>query len=245
MDGHATIQRRLAYTFRRPELLELSLTHPSACADASGSAQSNQRLEFLGDAVLQLVLTSELYRKFPGRDEGDLSKTRAWLVNGATLAAHGRALQLGALLRLGRGEEKSGGRDRDSSLADAFEALLGAVYLDGGYTKARAVILGLFGDALHGDDAGQFVGNPKGELQELLQARSDAGPEYRLLETSGPDHARRFACVVRHRGQELARGEGASKKAAEVAAADAALKVLRGEKKGRARRRTPPAGGHA
>ncbi|MSU42621.1 MAG: ribonuclease III [Pedosphaera sp.] len=245
MQWQASFQKRLGYTFRRPELLVLALTHPSACAEQQGPAQSNQRLEFLGDAVLQLVLSSELFRKFPGRDEGGLSKNRAWLVNGETLAAQGRVLRLGEILVLGRGEEKSGGRDRDSSLADAFEALLGAIYMDGGYTKARAVILRQFGEALHGADAGQFVGNPKGELQELVQAKSAAGPEYRLVDTVGPDHARVFVCAVRYQGEELARGNGKSKKAAEAAAAAAALEVLRGAKTGRGKKRSTPAAGHA
>ncbi|MEY2465907.1 MAG: ribonuclease [Verrucomicrobiota bacterium] len=192
--------------------------------------ETNQRLEFLGDAVLQLALTRELYEKFPGFDEGPLTKARAKLVNRRTLAEHGRALTLGKFLILSRGEEMHGGRERTSSLADAYESLVGAVFLDGGFDVARDFILREFHEAFGGLAVIPILENPKGELQELLQAVSPDAPEYRVVSATGPDHDRIFECTVHHNGVELARGAGKSKKAAESEAALAALKQLREQK---------------
>ena len=225
----AELQRRLAYAFRDEGLLRLALTHPSVAHESGGLAEHNQRLEFLGDAVLQLVLTRELYEKFPAFDEGPLTKARAKLVNRRTLAEHARALGLGAHLILGHGEETHGGRERPSTLADAFEALLGAIFLDGGFDAAREFILREFGGAFSKVSALPTIENPKGELQELLQARSPEAPEYRVVSATGPDHDRVFECTVHHGSVELARGSGKSKKAAESNAAMAALKKLRAE----------------
>ena len=226
----AELQARLAYTFRDAKLLRLALTHPSVAHEIGEPTEHNQRLEFLGDAVLQLVLTHELYEKFPGFDEGPLTKGRAKLVNRRTLADHARALGLGTHLILSRGEETSGGRERASTLADAFEALLGAIFLDGGFEVAREFIAHEFGAAFSRLNVPPTIENPKGELQELLQARSPEAPEYHVVSMTGPDHDRMFECVVQHSGAELARGSGKSKKAAESAAALAALKQLRAEK---------------
>ncbi len=220
-------QKRIGYTFRQPDLLQLALTHPSVGREKGEAVANNQRLEFLGDAVLQLIVSAALYKQFSNRDEGTLSKVRAQLVNREGLAKRGRDIKLGTQLIVSRGEEKSGGRNRDSALADAFEALVGAVYLDGGFTKARRFILAQFQTALIEVDDGQHVGNPKGELQELLQARAAVSPEYRLLEATGPDHDRLFACTVHYEGRELARGEGKSKKTAESQAAAAAVKAVK------------------
>lgn len=217
----------MAYAFKKPELLELALTHPSVSHEKSEKLANNQRLEFLGDAVLQLVISTELFKKFPNRDEGILSKARARMVNRAALAEQAVRIKLGKELILSRGEERNGGRERPSALADAFEALVGAVFLDGGFTKAKKFILAQFTDRLAGADAGKPVGNPKGELQEMLQGKSPHGPEYRLLEADGPDHDRSFECAVKHCGRELARGTGKSKKAAEIDAAAKALAALR------------------
>ena len=189
--------------------------------------QTNQRLEFLGDAVLQLVLTGELYEKFPAFDEGPLTKARAKLVNRRTLAEHGRRLGLGGALIVSRGEELHGGRERPSALADAYEALLGAMYLDGGIEVARAFILREFANAFGGLSAIPILENPKGELQELLQAVSSEAPQYHVVSATGPDHDRVFECTVHHAGVELARGCGKSKKSAESEAALAALEKLR------------------
>src|SRR5580765_972322 len=143
----AALQTRLGCTFRDESLLRLALTHPSVAHEQSAQLQHNQRLEFLGDAVLQLVLTRELYEKFPSFDEGPLTKARAKLVNRRTLTEHGRRLGLGPFLILSRGEEMHGGRERPSALADAYEALLGAIFLDGGFEIARTFILREFGGA--------------------------------------------------------------------------------------------------
>ena len=192
--------------------------------------QTNQRLEFLGDAVLQLVLTRELYEKFPAFDEGPLTKARAKLVNRRTLADHGSAVNLGANLILSRGEDTHGGRERPSALADAYEAVVGAVFVDGGFEAAREFILREFGHELGGLSVIPIMENPKGELQELLQAVSSEAPQYNVVSATGPDHDRMFECTVQHGGVELARGSGKSKKAAESEAAMAALIKLRKKK---------------
>jgi ribonuclease-3 len=225
----AALQTRLAYTFRDESLLRLALTHPSIAHEQGVPVQHNQRLEFLGDAVLQLALTRELYEKFPAVGEGPLTKARAKLVNRRTLAVHGRELGLGAHLILSRGEELHGGRERPSALADAYEALVGALFLDGGYEAAREFILREFTAAFGALDVIPILENPKGELQELLQARSPEAPQYHVVSAAGPDHDRVFECVVRHNGVELARGAGKSKKAAESEAALAALNNLRAQ----------------
>jgi ribonuclease III len=221
------LQERLGHRFREVARLELALTHPSLGVAPGLPVRDNQRLEFLGDAVLQLVLTDELYRRFEAASEGPLTTARAHLVNRRTLAERARMLGLGEHLRLGRGEETSGGRQRASALADAYEAIMGAVYLDGGLEVARAVILVQFGDVLGGLERLPNLDNPKGELQERLQAESSEPPEYRLESVSGPDHDRRFECAVVHRGVELGRGWGRSKKDAESEAAVMALRRWR------------------
>jgi ribonuclease-3 len=221
------LQNRLGYTFRDLELLKLALTHPSIAHEQGTPTQTNQRLEFLGDAVLQLVLTRELYEKFPAFDEGPLTKARAKLVNRQTLADHGMVVNLGAHLALSRGEETHGGRERPSALADAYEALVGAVFLDGGFEAAREFILREFNGDLGGLTVIPIMENPKGELQELLQAVSAEAPQYHVISATGPDHDRVFECTVQHAGVELARGRGKSKKAAESEAALAALVKLR------------------
>ena len=225
----AALQKRIGYRFQDENLLRLALTHPSVAHERGKDVPHSQRLEFLGDAVLGLVLTHGLYERFPDSEEGPLTKSRAKLVNRTTLAEHGRALGLGEQLIMGRGEEASGGRDRDSALADAFEAVLGALYLDGGFDITWEIILREFSPSFSRIAALEGIENPKGELQELLQARSTEAPEYHIVSASGPDHDRVFECTVHHGGLELARGVGKSKKAAESEAAMAALKKLRGK----------------
>jgi ribonuclease-3 len=221
---------KLGYTFRDGELLKLALTHPSVAHEQGTPMQTNQRLEFLGDAVLQLVLTRELYERFPAFEEGPLTKARAKLVNRRTLAEHGAALNLGAYLALSHGEETHGGRERPSALADAYEAVVGAIFLDGGFEAANEFILREFSSELGGLAVIPIMENPKGELQELLQAVSAEAPHYSVISASGPDHDRVFECTVHHAGVELARGRGKSKKAAESEAALAALMALREKK---------------
>jgi ribonuclease-3 len=241
MSDLGTLQTRLGHPFRDEAVLRQALTHPSVAHEQGAPVQHNQRLEFLGDAVLQLVLTRELYEKFPVFSEGPLTKARAKLVNRRTLAGHGRELGLGEHLILSRGEELHGGRDRSSALADAYEALVGAIFMDGGYDLARAFILREFGAAFGSLDVIPILENPKGELQELLQARSPEAPHYHVISTTGPDHDRVFECTVHHAGAELARGAGKSKKAAESEAALAALEKLREESGQPAGRESPKA----
>ena len=227
VSGYDELQERLGYRFRDLALLQLALTHPSVAHEQGLPVQTNQRLEFLGDAVLQLVLTRELYEKFPAFGEGPLTKARAKLVNRRTLAEHAEELSLGAHLILSRGEELHGGRQRLSGLADTFEALLGAIFLDGGFEAARDFILDQFRGAFGELSALPILENPKGELQELLQSASSEAPQYWVVSATGPDHDPMFECTVHHRGVELARGQGKSKKAAESEAALAALAKLR------------------
>ena len=229
MSSLAELQQRLGLQFRDEHLLRLALTHPSVAHEANTPTAHNQRLEYLGDSVLGLVLSRELYEKFSDADEGLLTKSRARLVNATSLAAHGRSLGLGAQLILSRGEENTGGRERASSLADAFEAVVGAIFLDGGFDVARGFILREFEPDFAELTLPAGIENPKGELQELLQAKSPVAPVYQLISAEGPDHDRNFICAVLHDGVELARGSGKSKKAAESAAALAALKKLRNE----------------
>jgi len=225
--GNEILQAQLGYTFRDVGLLRLALTHPSVAHEQGAPVQHNQRLEFLGDAALQVVLTRELYEKFPAVGEGPLTKARAKLVNRRALAEQGRQLGLGECLLLSRGEEIHGGRERPSALADTFEAVVGAIFLDGGFEAVREFVLRRFREAFGGLSVIPILENPKGELQELLQARSSEAPEYRVVSATGPDHDRLFECTVHHGGAELARGSGKSKKAAESEAALAALELLR------------------
>jgi ribonuclease III len=222
---------RLGHAFRNPALLTLAVTHPSVAHESGGGQNHNQRLEFLGDAVIQLIITSELYAKFPQLGEGPLTQARAQMVNRASLADQGHRLNIGRHLILSRGEETSGGRTRQSTVADSFEAVIGAVFLDAGYETTRELVLRLFREGIGELDELPNLDNPKGELQELLQADSPDAPMYELRSSTGPDHNRTFECAVFHRGVELARGSGRSKKLAEGQAALAALKKLRAQAK--------------
>ncbi len=227
MPNFDALQFRLGYAFAAVALLRLSLTHPSVAHEQGACVQHNQRLEFLGDAVLQLVLTRVLYQKFPSFGEGPLTKARAQMVNRRSLAEQARRLRLGENLILSRGEEMNHGRERPSALADAFEALLGAIFLDGGFEAVEGFIRRQFRDGFGELEVIPNLENPKGELQELLQAKSPESPRYQLATVSGPDHDRVFECAVFHQGMELGRGSGKSKKTAESQAAWNALQRLR------------------
>ncbi|MCI0744858.1 MAG: ribonuclease III [Verrucomicrobia subdivision 3 bacterium] len=220
------LQDRLGYQFKQIGLLQLALTHPSVAHEVTSPTPHNQRLEFLGDAVLGLVLTQELYETFHAVSEGPLTKARAQMVNRRSLAEQARHFHLGEFLILSRGEETSGGREKQSALADAFEAVLGAIFLDGGFEAARAFILGCFRNSFGQLARIPNIDNPKGELQEMLQSRSSEAPRYETTSVTGPDHDRVFECAVHHEGRELGRGTGKSKKAAESQAALAALQTL-------------------
>lgn len=223
-------QARLGHAFHDRALLRLALTHPSVAHDQGVVGPNNQRLEFLGDAVIGLALTRELYEKFPGLDEGPLTKVRAQMVNRRSLAGLALLLGLGQHLILSRSEESNGGRDRPSILADAYEAVIGAVFIDAGYDTARDVVLRQFKDSWGALDVLPSIDNPKGELQEILQNDSAESPQYRTESAEGPDHDRVFECSVWHGGVELGRGRGKSKKLAESQAALAALEKVRAKK---------------
>jgi len=224
------LEARLGHTFRDQGLLRLALTHSSIAHEAEVNVQHNQRLEFLGDAALGIVITRELYLRFPSFGEGPLTKARAQLVNQRSLAAQGRTLGLGDCLVMSRGELAHGGSERPSALADAYEAVTGAIYLDGGYPAVSDFVLRCFRDSFGEFSALPNLSNPKGELQEMLQAKSNAAPQYQITQSSGPDHDRHFECAVLHEGRELGRGHGKSKRAAESEAALAAMRALAEEK---------------
>jgi ribonuclease-3 len=219
----AELETRLGYRFARPQLLMTALTHPSA---AIGSDAHYERLEFLGDAVLDLAIADMLMRRFPEAKEGPLSKQRASIVNGRTLALKAQAIGIGDLLKLGKGEEKSGGREKISILAAAFEAVIGAIYVDGGLAPAQRVVESLFADDIGGPAAERDY---KTELQEIAYRRFRAQPVYELISARGPDHAKRFTTRIRIAGRELGVGEGGSKKQSEQAAARAALMRIEDE----------------
>jgi ribonuclease-3 len=244
--GLEALQRRLGYRFRDEGILDLALTHRSASFESGAPGRHNEALEFLGDAVLGFVAASALYERAGDRAlVGALARRRAAVVSEAALAAQARALDLGSALRLGKGEAGTGGRDKPSLLADAFEAVVAAIYLDGGLAAARAFILDRLGPELaaEGRRPAEDV-DPKTRLQEILQARGVAAPEYRVVEAAGPDHSRRFTVEVVVEGRGVACGEGASKKAAGTEAARAALRKIRSivRRRGSAGPR-PPGGG--
>jgi len=226
-DALAGLERALGYTFRDRRLLRDALTHRSYAYEfAAPGVVSNERLEFLGDAVLALVSSDLLYARYPEADEGALTQVRAALVRASTLARFAERFALGPRLRLGRGEEATGGRTRQLLLASAFEAILGALHLDGGLPAARALLDPLLRAELDGiDRAGgeRRVKDDKSLLQELAQAALGVTPRYRVVEESGPSHERTFVVEVLLGELAAARGAGRSKRLAEQAAAHAAL----------------------
>lgn len=213
--------RFAGHAFADQDLLAQAMTHRSA------GVPHNERLEFLGDAVVGLIVAEALYRRWPKADEGALTRARAELVRESSLAGVARALELGSKLILGPGEMKSGGHRRDSILSDALEALVGAIYLDAGFEACRAVVLPWFEAAINDTPAGKVGKDAKTRLQEWLQARQRALPAYDLISESGDDHAKvfRVACTLVEPAL-TAEGEGGSRRAAEQAAADAILVQL-------------------
>ena len=217
----------LGYTFQDRQLLTMALTHGSVGYEAQRSQADNQRLEFLGDAVLQLMLSEMLYQKLPQADEGELTKLRAQIVSTKALAVVARRIQLGSFLIMGRGEAANGGRERENTLADALEAVAGAVYLDGGSAEAHKFAQHLFQQELERLMDGPSDQNPKGQLQEMIQSVGSSPPQYRILNHSGPDHAKSFQAIVQWMGSELGAGSGTSKKEAGTEAARSALRSPR------------------
>lgn len=227
-EDRARCEERLGWSFRDPQLFDQALAHRSWCAEHPEDA-SNERLEFLGDAVLGLVVTDHVYAAYPELQEGELAKVRASVVNAEVLAEVAIEVELGPCLRLGKGEDASGGRHKTSILADALEAVIAAVYLDGGIEAARNTVMRLFGARIAGAADGPGGDDYKTRLQELAAQRFDRLPRY-SVESEGPDHAKRFYATVTLGGQPRGYGEGGSKKQAEQAAArDAWLWLSRGD----------------
>jgi len=218
----------LDYSFKNQELLSQAFRHPSYVYEKDDPGVSdNQRLEFLGDAVINLAISDLLMESFPEMKEGDLSKHRASLVSESGLHFIARELELGDYLLLGKGEERTNGRKKPSILTDALEALIGAIYLDGGFTDALRVIEGIFSPLLNRISLGGSINDFKTELQEYSQEAFQSTPEYRLEKETGPDHNKTFYVAVYLKGNVLGRGEGKSKKEAEQRAAKEALACLR------------------
>jgi len=217
-----SLQKELGYRFKDPALLTRCLTHVSY--DRQKTEGHNEVLEFLGDAVLDLAVSDLLMRENPGKSEGDLSRMRAALVNSAVLAEKAAELKLGPLLRLGRGEERSEGRNKPSILAGAFEALLGGIYQEGGYQPARGAVERYFLADASGKQLGQQ--DYKTRLQEISQMLFHAPPNYRVVAESGPDHEKFFVTEISVGGKVLGKGQGRSKKQSEQEAAKIALMEL-------------------
>lgn len=228
-DEFEGLQRAIEYRFRDRGLLEHAMTHTSrANEDVSGGVADNESLEFLGDAVLGFVIADLLFREFPAYNEGQKSKVKASLVSTTTLGRQAERLSLGDHLLLGRGEEKTGGRRKLALLADGYEALIAAIYLDGGIEQARAFIAREFGAQLADVKESGLSGQDfKSALQEHLQASDRPLPEYKLTGTMGPDHRKQFQVAVLVNGEQLAESVGPSKKEAEQEAARQALGRLR------------------
>jgi ribonuclease-3 len=227
--GLNPLEERIGHKFRNSLLLAEAMTHPSLGHETQRHHFDNQRLEFLGDAVLQLIMTERLYQMFPREPEGRLTKLRSRLVSREALKRHAQRLELGQFLMMGRGEEACGGRERASTLADAFEALLGAIYLDTNLETARRFVLTLAADDLAQIEHEPIDINPKGHLQETLQAISPRSPIYELLSETGREHEKTFVVRVVWEGLSLGEGSGRSKKQAETAAAIVALETRRWE----------------
>jgi ribonuclease-3 len=224
----SALQRDLSLTFRDPRLLREALTHRSYLNEINEAWPSNERLEFLGDAVLGLISTDYLFGRFDTLGEGELTNLRSALVRTETLARFAHEINLGQYLFLGRGEEMSQGRHRPAGLACAFESLLGAMYLDSGYAATRDFALRFLAPELDAVLSGRLHKNAKSVLQELVQSRLQQTPTYHLVQESGPDHAKSFTVEVRVGPRMLGRGNDRSKRGAEQAAAEVALQSLNG-----------------
>ena len=219
-------EKKIGYHFKNPTLLIQALTHPSF-HEHKKQKPDNQRLEFLGDSILGAIISEELYHLYPDVDEGILSKRKAVLARGSSLADLARNLELGSFLRMGASEKKNKGNQRESTLEDALEALIGAIFLDGGMEAARDRVLAWLGKLNTQLDHNQTTFNPKGQLQEFVQAhRPDDKIRYKLVKESGPPHDKRFQMTVIIGGKEFGQGAGKSKKEAEETAAEQALVLL-------------------
>ncbi len=224
MEDIRQLEKKLGYRFSDRGLLKKAVTHSSYVKEHDRNGQSNERLEFLGDAFFDAVIGEELYRSFPKEEEGFLSRTRATLVCEKSLADEARKLDLGRYILLGNGEDHNGGRQRESILADAMEAIMGAVYLDGGFEAVKELVLRLFAEVIEDARHGKFIiVDYKTTLQEKLQNDGAARIKYVLLKESGPDHDKTFQVQLEVNGKAVTRGTGKSKKQAEQRAARAML----------------------
>ncbi|MFN2377102.1 MAG: ribonuclease III [Candidatus Binatia bacterium] len=217
-----SLEAMLGFRFRDRSLLERALVHSSAATE--GDLESNQTMEFLGDAVLDLAVSDLLLRYHPNRAEGELTRMRASIVSAKGLGVAAGRLGLGRWIRLGRGEARSGGGTKANILADTYEAVVAAVFLDGGYDAARLLVEQTFGDDIAAADP--VGGDWKTELQELTQSRYHGTPSYALISSTGPDHAKHFVVAIRIAGEVIARGEGSNRKSAEQMAAQEAVRIL-------------------
>jgi len=219
------LQENLKYNFKNISLLENALTHSSYANEARNGVKSNERLEFLGDSVLSIAVSDYIFKEFCNIPEGELTKLRASLVCEKSLCSFARVLNLGEYLKLGKGEDKGGGRERDSILADAFEAVLAAIYLDGGMENARNLVLRFILPELeHTND--EVFKDYKTALQEIIQRNPEESVNYILTGESGPDHDKIFEVEVRLNSNIIGKGKGKSKKSAEQMAAKQALKLM-------------------
>lgn len=224
MDNWERFEKKINYEFRDKLLLKTALTHSSYVKEHGRSVRSNERLEFLGDAFFDAIIGEKLFKIFPDKEEGFLSRTRATLVCEKSLSDKAKKLNVGEYILLGRGEEHSGGRHRESILADAMEAVIGAVYLDGGFEAAKEMVIGLFKDVIEDTRHGKYViTDYKTVLQEELQSRKITDIRYALLGENGPDHDKTFEVELLINGIRGTRGKGKSKKQAEQNAARAML----------------------
>jgi ribonuclease-3 len=218
------LQKRIGYTFQDADLLKTALTHPSLSNEKKLRLENNQRLEFLGDSVLDLILAEKLYILYPGEREGFLGQCRSSLARGETLTEIARKLRLQEIILLSSGEERNKGREKDSSLEDALESLMGAIFLDSDYPTARDVILRWFEKSLCNLESKIATDNPKGNLQEAVQGLNNEKIEYRVLDSQGPAHQKKFKIAVFIGGKRKGTGTGNSKKKAEEMAAERALR---------------------
>lgn len=221
------LEAKIGYVFRKPELLALALIHRSYLNPKEATPETtNERLEFLGDSVLNMLVTELLYRTFPQLPEGELSKKKSIIVSGRALADTAMEWGLGEYLRMSKGESKAGGRAKESILADAFEAVIGAVYLDGGIEPCRSLLSKVHFPRVRSFLSDSIFANFKSLLLEKLQANGMGAPEYRVLAESGPEHSKKFTIEVVVQDKGVAQGNGSSKKKAEQEAARQALELL-------------------
>lgn len=221
-----SLETKLNYKFNNIELLKNALVHSSYANEVRGNTHSNERLEFLGDSVLSIIVADHIYHKYPNMPEGELTRLRASLVCEKSLCALSRELSIGEYLLLGRGEDKNGGRERDSILADAFEAVLAAIYLDGGMDAAKTHIMNtVLRDLKHHGNDDTFK-DYKTTLQEIIQRNPEESVTYILVDEFGPDHDKHFTVAVKLNSNVIGQGSGKSKKQAEQMAARQALKLM-------------------